>query len=249
MQNAALRAASIPLQYDALDVLPGDLDAQLDALVADGAGGNVTIPHKPGVAERCDVLRPAAIRTGAVNTFWTDAGRLVGDNTDPDGFDEAVRELLGELPSDAEVGVFGAGGAAAGVLAAMERWQGCHVRVYNRTANRAAALVRRFSAVATVAPTPARALAGASLVVNATSIGLTDDAIPFAVDQLDAATAVLDLVYRRGGTRLVRAASARGLRAVDGLTMLVGQGAQAFERWFGIAPDRGVMWAALRQES
>ncbi len=247
MQNAALRAAGISLQYEALDVAPEGLDATLDALIAGQAAGNVTIPHKARVAQRCDVRMPAAERTAAVNTFWTSDGALIGDNTDVDGFDEAVAALLGSLPSGIDVGLVGAGGAAAGVLAAMERWGGCRVRLYNRTAARGEALAERFAAVATAVPTAEQAVAGAALAVNATSLGLYDDALAFPVQRLDPTAAVVDLVYRRGGTPLVRAAQQRGLRATDGLTMLVGQGAHAFARWFGIMPDRDVMWEALRQ--
>ncbi len=247
MQNAALRAAGIRLRYEALDVEPAALDATLDTLVAGGAAGNVTIPHKARVAERCAVRLAAAERTGAVNTFWIADGALVGDNTDVDGFDEAVRALLGAAPMGIDVGVIGAGGAAAGILAAVERWEGCRARVYNRTGARAEALVNRFASVATVAGTPEQALRGAALAVNATSLGLHDDTLPFPVEPLDPAAAVLDVVYRRGETALVRAAWARGLRAAGGLAMLVGQGAHAFERWFGTVPDRRVMWEALRR--
>ncbi len=247
MQNAALRAAGIPLAYEALDVLPSELDAVLDALVAGGAAGNVTIPHKLHVARRCDVRMPAAERTGAVNTFWSTDGQLIGDNTDVDGFDEAVRELLGALPAGIDVGLVGAGGAAAGVLAAIERWGNCRVRLYNRTAARAEALAGRFPAMARAVPTVERALAGAALAVNATSLGLYDDTLAFPVELLEPSAVVVDLVYRADDTALVRAARAQGHRVTDGLAMLVGQGAHAFEHWFGVIPERRVMWEALRQ--
>ncbi|MGH7691049.1 MAG: shikimate dehydrogenase, partial [Gemmatimonadaceae bacterium] len=247
MQNAALRAAGIPLVYEALDVPPAGLDAALDALIAEGAAGNVTSPHKMHVAQRCDVRLPSAERTGAVNTFWTADGALIGDNTDVEGFDAAVQHLLGTLPTDIDVGVFGAGGAAAGVLAAIERWGRCRVRVYNRTAARAEALARRFPTVATAVSSPGQTLAGAALAVNATPRGLYDDALAFPIELLDPRAIVVDLAYRRDDTALVRAARAQGHAAADGHAMLVGQGARAFECWFGVAPDRGVMWEALRQ--
>jgi shikimate dehydrogenase len=247
-QNAALRAAGLPLTYELLDVAPDALDAVLSALAAEGAAGNVTIPHKRRVAERCDRLLSMAARTGAVNTFWTDQGQLVGDNTDPDGFDEAVRALIGKLPAGAEVAVIGAGGAAAGVLAAIERWEGCRVRVYNRTAAHAASLAARFGDLAAVAPTASAALASVALVVNATAVGMRDDSLPFALDDLTPEAAVVDLVYRRGGTALVRDARARGHGAIGGLRMLVGQGARSFERWFGLVADRDLMWEAVRDD-
>ncbi|HZI43459.1 MAG TPA: hypothetical protein VFD67_17205, partial [Gemmatimonadaceae bacterium] len=112
-------------------------------------------------------------------------------------------------------------------------------------ASRAEALCARFSSGARVAD--AEELARESqLVVNATSVGLRDDDLPIDLSTLRSDAAVLDLVYRRGETAWVRAARARRLRAADGLVMLVEQGAAAFERWFGFAPDRDAMWAAVR---
>ena len=246
MQTAAMRAAGIGLSYELVDVAADRLAATLRQLAAAGAAGNVTIPHKAAAAACCDELLPLAARTGAVNTFWSDGGRLLGDNTDVAGFDDAVRELLGALPSEITVAVIGAGGAASGVLAAMERWGSASAVVYNRTVDRAVALADRFPALARVARTSDEAVAGAALIVNATSVGLSDDAMPIAVDLLPAGVPVLDLVYRAGETALVRAARARGHLAVGGLPMLVGQGAAAFERWFGFAPNRSVMWEALQ---
>src|SRR2546423_10137985 len=107
-QNAALRAAKIPLEYEALDVTKSGLHALLRDLKKVSAAGNVTIPHKFSVAERCDELTDVAARVGAVNTFWFEAGRLHGDNTDVRGFDAAARALLGGEPTGARVVLFGA---------------------------------------------------------------------------------------------------------------------------------------------
>ena len=244
-QNAALRQADLALNYEPLDIPPSALEDTLEQLGHDDAAGNVTIPYKERVFERCDRLTPLARRAGAVNTFWFERGELVGDNTDVGGFDAAVRHLLGTTPAGAVIGVLGAGGAAAAVLAAIECWEHCSVLVNNRTAARAVELCARFSSIASSsdATTLSR---DADLLVNATSVGLRDDALPMDPTQLRADTAVLDLVYRPGGTAWVRAAQARGLRASDGLVMLVEQGALAFERWFGFPPDRDAMWASLR---
>jgi shikimate dehydrogenase len=245
MQNAALRAAGLAARYEALDVPPDRLAVAVAALAAEGVAGNVTIPHKAAVAAACARLTPLAQRTGAVNTFWTEGGALIGDNTDVDGFDDAIRELLGTLPSGLTVGVLGAGGAAAGVLAAIERWGGCAVVLYNRSVERARALAARFPSLVGLAADAVQAVGGADLVVNATSVGLVDDTMPISVAQLPPAVPVLDLVYRAGETSFVRAARQHGHRALGGLPMLVGQGAAAFERWFGFAPDRSVMWEAV----
>ena len=142
-QNAALRSAKIPVLYEALDVLPDELDGTLDALKAERSGGNVTIPHKMRAAARCGRLTPVAERTGAVNTFFVDDdGVLVGDNTDVGGFDKLVRDTLGAEPAGIRVALIGAGGGARAVLAAVERWRECTVALYNRSADRAAQLAR-----------------------------------------------------------------------------------------------------------
>ena len=246
-QNAALRAAGIPLIYEALDVPPAELSATMRDLRDRGAAGNVTIPHKVDVAAICERLTPAASRAGAVNTFWGEDGALVGDNTDIDGVIAAVTTLLGEAPRDSCVALLGAGGSAAAVLCAAERWTGVTVAVFARNRARSESLVHRFGARVHIAGSAAEAVRGAALVVNATPLGLRDaDAPPIPIEQLDQDTAVLDLVYSANETRWVRAARARGLRAADGLTMLLEQGAASFERWLGVAPDRDAMWSAVR---
>ena len=244
-QNAALRAAGIPLVYEALDVAPEALAATLADLARQDASGNVTIPHKEAVAELCTRRSALADRCGAVNTFWHEDGALVGDNTDVGGVDAIAHALLGDARTTARVALLGAGGSAAAVLAAAERWGAARVRLYNRNMERARALASRFDASVDVAPSVEAALDGATLVVNATPVGLRDDAHPVAVDLLPTGAAVFDLVYRSGETALVRAARNAGHRAADGEGMLVEQGALSFERWFGIEPDRNAMWSAL----
>ncbi|MDB4875390.1 MAG: Shikimate dehydrogenase [Gemmatimonadetes bacterium] len=245
IHNAALSDAGIPLRYEALDVEPRRFDETLEMLRAERAAGNVTVPHKERMFAACDVLTPLARRVGAVNVFWTDDdGRLVGDNTDVGGFDAAVTQFLGQRPTDLSVGVLGAGGAAAAVLAAVEGWAGCVAHVYNRTPERARLLCERFSAVAHPVD-DVGVIAGAQLVVNATSIGLKDDGVPVDPFLIPRDAAVIDLVYRPGETNFVRALRGRGNRATDGIGMLVEQAALAFETWFGIAPSRELMHEAL----
>ena len=246
-QNAALRQAGIPLEYEAVDVAPADLADTLGRLRSIAAAGNVTIPHKEAVAAHCEELTAVARRAQAVNTFWFANSRLIGDNTDVGGFEAAARELLGPngLRGVRSVAVIGAGGSAAAVLAAVERWPGVRARVSGRTHDRARSLCARFAELATPVPSTTDAVRGADLVVNATPVGLADDALPIDPALLAPGAAVIDLVYRRGATALVRAARRLGLRATDGMTVLLEQGALAFERWFGIAPDRQAMREAL----
>jgi shikimate dehydrogenase len=181
-----------------------------------------------------------------VNTFRvTEDGALEGTNTDVGGFDALAREA-GALRAGARVAVLGAGGSAAAVLTALERWSGARVSLFNRTATRAAALASRFAIVDNVATTAAKAVSDATVVVNATSLGLREtDQLPVPVEDLPVGAVALDLVYRRGETAWVRAARERGHAAADGFCMLLEQGALAFEWWFGIAAPRDVMRTAL----
>lgn len=244
-QNAALRAAKIPLKYEALDVEPSELRSVLRELKESKAAGNVTIPHKTTVHASCDKVTDIGARVGAVNTFWFESGKLHCDNTDVGGFDTAAKALLGGEPSDARVVLIGSGGAAAGVLAAVEKWPHAHVSIVARNADKARRLARRFRDVASVETSAEKAVIGATLIVNATPIGQHDDEQPLAADMIQPSTAVFDLVYRRGGTPWVQAARKKGCPAADGLPMLLEQGALSFQRWFGIEPNREAMRQAL----
>ena len=246
-QNAALHAAGIALAYELLDVAPDALDDTLERLANERAAGNVTIPHKERVAQRCARLQPLAARVGAVNVFWHEDGLLIGDNSDVGGAEVTIRALLGSSLSEARVAVIGAGGSAAAVLCAAERCGVREVRVYNRSMTRADVLAKRFAPLARAVPLPADALAGAALVVNCTPLGLRlGDDFPVPIASLPTGCAVFDLVYAAGETAWVRAAREAGHRGSDGEGMLLEQGAIAFERWFGMEPDRTVMWKAMR---
>jgi shikimate dehydrogenase len=246
MQNAALRKAHIPLTYEAVRVPHGDLGKLLEGLREVHGAGNVTIPHKRAVLEMCDDLTDTASRAGACNTFRFVNGKLVVDNTDVPAFDIVARGLLRDDIAKAAVVVLGAGGAAAAVLTAIERWPGAKVSIVNRRHEHATELAEMFSDFARAEPDMNRALAAATLVVNATPIGQHDDLHPCDLTVLAPKAAVFDLVYRRGETPWVNEARRRGHRATDGMPMLVEQGALAFKTWFGTQPDREVMRQALQ---
>ena len=244
-QNAALRAARIPLVYEAIDVAPKELRVLLPRLKNENAAGNVTIPHKVSVHSSCDELTDIAARVGAVNTFWFEAERLHGDNTDVEGFQAAAKALLGGDPVDAHVVLFGSGGAAAAVLAAIEQWTNARVSVIGRHPERAAKLARRFRGIARGEKSIDNVLPDATLVINATPVGQQNDEMPVDITKIPDSAAVMDLVYRRGATPWVNAARKRGMRAADGLPMLIEQGALSFRKWFGREPDREAMRQSL----
>jgi shikimate dehydrogenase len=245
MHNAALASAHLALRYEVFDVDPSAFDGMLERLRLLRAAGNVTVPYKERMFRACDELTPLAQRVGAVNTFWfDDDARLIGENTDVGGFSTAAIEFIGKVPSGLSIGVLGAGGAAAAVLAAVEQWDDCLAHVYNRTPERARLLCERFGAFAQPVD-DVGAIAGAHIVVNATTIGLRPDEVPIDPALIPAETWVMDLIPKRGETRLVRELRVRGVRTSDGLPMLVEQAALAFERWFALSPSRALMRSAL----
>ena len=248
MQNAALDAAGSTLRYEALDIPADALAATLASLRATNCAGNFTIPHKRTAMQSMQKCTPIAMRAGAVNTFWRDDdGDLAGDDTDVTGFAAMVNDVIPDLPDGVRVAVIGAGGAAAAAITAIEAWPGATVTVHARDLARAVAMRMRHSVVVRACSMRDPCLEDANIVVNATPLGLGDnDAFPVEMDRMSPAAAVLDLVYRNNETAWVRAAREHGHPAADGLSMLFHQGVAAFERWFGVEPDRQAMWNALR---
>jgi len=225
MQNAAFRALGIQAVYVPLACTADNVPPLIRALVQAGGGGNVTVPYKEAAARGVDVCRDMAEVVGASNTFWSENGGSVGDNTDVQGVLEALREL--EAP-EAPWLIAGTGGAArAAVVAARER--GVDVAVTSRDPGRRTEFERWISSrgVALAVPSECRVL------INATPLGLkADDPLPIAPDIAPRAEVALDMVYRAGETPWIRAMRPRVRRAADGRAMLVAQGAVAFECWF-----------------
>jgi shikimate dehydrogenase len=248
MHNAALAAKGSELRYEAMDVAPQNLAETLAFLSRMKCAGNITVPHKKPAMELMRVSSDAARHAGAVNTFWGDGyGALDADNTDVQGFTAAVADLLGEIPQGVRVAVLGAGGAASAVLAALDGWGGVTASVHARDLARGTSLRMRHSAVVKVCSMRDPCLEDATLVVNATSVGMVDETLPVDVERLRGDSAVLDLVYGRNETPFVRAARARGHVAADGLRMLLHQGVASFQKWFGESPDQDLMWRALSE--
>lgn len=245
IQNAAFEAAGIDARYVALRCERPDVGVLMGAIGRAGGAGNVTLPHKEEARRAVREVTGAADRTGAVNTFWSQDGRLLGDNTDVEGFLAAARALLGEEPGG-RILLLGAGGAARAALVALLSCGVERVEVVNRTPERARRLADDLrDPRIRVGRSPGASGEGWDLVVNATSLGLSD-ADPLPVDPgVGDIGALLDLVYRPRETTLVRRARALGIPAEDGGVMLVEQGGASFRRWFGKEPPLDVMRAAL----
>lgn len=243
-QTAALRDAGLPIRYDALDVPPSSLDLTLAMLARERVAGNVTIPHKEAIASRAR-CSPLARRVGAVNTFWHEHGVLVGHNTDVAGALATIARLQPSRSVPRRAAVLGAGGSAAAVVVALTELGCAEIAMFSRTSTRAQQLAKRLAIDLQVTTSAAAAVAGADLVINATPVGLEGDDLPIEPAALEHDAAVFDLVYRAGETAWVRTCRAAGHQALDGLPMLIEQGAAAFECWFGTPAPRDVMWRAV----
>ncbi len=245
MHNAAFRALGLDWVYVAYPVAPEQVHDAVTGLAAAGVAGlNVTIPHKQSVLSRCSGVSVAATAIGAANTLIPDGdGGWRADNTDAPGFLRAVDEAAPVTVTGRRVLVIGAGGAARAVVFAL-RGRGAEVSVANRTAVRAREL---GDPVGFTRAELDAAAADSVMVINCTSLGLDGDLIPpeLPLDVLGPEHVVVDVVYRPGGTPWLAAAEARGARVVDGLGMLLHQGAAAFVQWTGVEPPIDVMRDAL----
>jgi shikimate dehydrogenase len=192
--------------------------------------------------------------TGAINTLTREGRRLVGHNTDVNGFAAALDRLVGRQKMPRQAVVLGAGGGARAVVFGLIREGFQRVVVFNRHLHRAEALVKFFARSAAHMELRAMPwhdsiieseLAKARVLINATSIGLTSDASPIPAGILQPDLLVLDLIYNR--TRFLRDAEAAGCTAMDGETMLLHQGAAAFRLWTGQEPPLEVMATALAE--
>jgi shikimate dehydrogenase len=246
MQNAALRAAGLPdWRYQLLPVAPELFPETVRALRGAGfRGANVTIPHKEAALAVAHDSAQRAREIGAANTLlFTEDGSITAENTDAPGLIAA----LPFSPRGRSALVLGAGGSARAAVWALLDGGAAEVLVWNRTAERAARVCAELGAVA-VRDCPA-----AELLINCTSSGLdTSDStfkqLPLGADDLLRYRCVVDFVYSERETELVREARARSLEVVDGLELLIAQGALAFELFTGLAAPVHAMRSALGRD-
>ena len=242
--GAAFEANGLDWTYVAFEVRAGDGPAALDAMRALGiAGLSVTMPHKADVARHVDVLTPTAAALGAVNCVSWDGDRLVGDNTDGPGLIRSLGADHGVDLSGRSVGIVGAGGAARAIIAAVGAAGVARVVAVNRSRTAAVAAVALAPSVATVGE-PGD-LSSCDVVINATPVGMgTDPALAVPRQYLRAGQVVVDIVYHPLRTPLLAAAEEAGATCIDGLGMLIGQAALAFETWTATAAPVAAMRAA-----
>lgn len=260
MQTAALEALGLAPEwsYEAVEVAPEGFEAKVREMAASGefAGANVTIPHKEAALAIADDKSGAAAAIGASNTLTFSEGRVEADNTDASG-------LLASLPRPSRARralVLGAGGAARAAIWALARGplevnsepdperdrDALEVDVWNRTGARAEAITAAIGGLPVEAPLQ-RAY---GLIVNTTAAGLRGEDpfehLPLEPDRFTSEQVVVDMVYGSGPSQLLEAAERCGAGVIDGLEILVQQGALSLQIWTGQQPDRDVMRAAAR---
>ena len=260
MHNAAFRELGLDdWRYEAIDVEPERFDDVVRSLAAQGyAGANVTIPHKLRALQAADSASPVAQVVGAANTLVFRDGAVHADNTDAQGFLTALRERVPDAPQGMRALVLGAGGAGRAVAYALVDAGAAAVEVWNRHPERAQDLVSHLAGAgkgAGLSATTAPRTDLADILVNATSVGMVSPGsghstpedpdpikeLPLMADELSDRLIVVDLVYRQERTPLVRAALARSLQCVDGIDVLVHQGAASFRLWTGMNAPLGAM--------
>ncbi len=262
MHNAAFDALGLNWRYLAFEVPPGEVGAAVAGLRALGFRGcNVTVPHKEAVIPFLDRVPQQVRQFGAVNTLIIERDRdggvaVRGENTDVQGFILSLRQS-GFEPQGKRILVVGAGGGARGVIYSLCQAGAAAITVLNRTPERAAALVADLTQHAAPISLQAGPLdtlpdqaTAADLLVNTTTVGMwphADASIWPDHTPIPAHLAVCDLVYRPIETRLLRQARAVGAQAIDGLGMLIAQGALSFQMWTGQWPPEEVMRAACER--
>ena len=251
MQNAALGAFELKMQYARFHIRINELRAALHFLrELNFVGINLTVPHKIAGLEQIDAVDESASRCGAVNTVRLHDKKLIGSNTDSEGFSRAIRSEFSIDLRDLRVMVLGAGGGTGHAIAWQCALENCERLVLvNRTPEKTSTLVQRlrpffveprvlgpvarFEGVPWNESAVRAQLPDIDLIVNATPLGMNpSDPAPIPARLLLPHHIVFDCVYHPAKTALLRAADEAGARGANGLSMLLHQGALSFSIWF-----------------
>ncbi len=255
MQTAAFRELSLDAVYVPFEVKPEELKEAVSGLKALSVKGfNITVPHKERVIEHLDFLSEDAEFLGAVNTVKEEEGKLIGYNTDGEGFIRSLKEEGVEVEGK-KVLMFGAGGAAKAVGYALLKAGAKFLNVVNRNFQRAKALGELLGKRGNVLIYPLKEntvevlLKEADVIVNTTSVGMKEgDPYLFDYSKIPKGITVVDIIYNPPETPLLKAAKEKGCKVINGLGMLVHQGAVAFEIWTGKRAPISKMKKVLKEE-
>ena len=259
MHRAAFDHAGVDATYDAWETHPDMLAEGVRRLRGESfLGANVTVPHKQAVIEYLDEIDDLATRIGAVNTIVNNSGTLIGSNTDARGFIDSLKERAGMDPSGTDAVLLGAGGAARAAAHALAEERVSSLTIANRTLERAASLADeiealgiRTRAISLSDPGFAQVCKRTDLLVNSTSVGMThgpaEGVSPVPAGAIRPGTVVYDMVYNPPETPLLRSAAEAGATVVEGLPMLVYQGAAAWAMWTGQEAPVQVMFNAAQR--
>jgi shikimate dehydrogenase len=243
MQNAALQALGLgDWRYQAIDAAPDAFEATVRELASVGyAGANVTVPHKEAALALATEASEASTQIGAANTLVFAEGQIEAHNTDADG----LLASLPDSPRGRRALLLGAGGAARAALWAL-LWEGASVAVWNRTEAKAEAICEQLGGTPVADPEQS----DYEVIINTSAAGLGGEDpfehLPLRPDRFTEAQMVVDMVYGEHRSPLLVAAEKGGAATVDGLEILVQQGARSLEIWTGREPDLDVMRAAAR---
>jgi shikimate dehydrogenase len=257
LQEAAFQARGLNWRYLTIEVRSEDLAGAMVGLRAFNMRGiNLTIPHKVAVIQYLDRLSPEAELMGAVNTVVCEGDQLIGHNTDGKGFLRSVCEDAGVDPKGKRIIFLGAGGAARAMTVELALAGAAHITIVNRTSSRGQELAKllREKTTAEAQFVHWQGAYGvppeADILVNATPVGLFPNVeeMPLVVmASIRTDLLVCDVIPNPPRTAFLRAAEARGARTLDGLGMLVYQGAIAFQMWTGVEAPINVMRRALEE--
>ena len=254
-QNAAFQALRMNAIYLALKVSPEELPGAVEAIRSlKFLGANLTIPHKEKVIPFLDEVSPMAQKCGSVNTVVNCNGKLRGETTDGPGFIRSLKKEAGITPKEKKFFLLGAGGAARAIAFALAE---SNARIYltNRTAEKGKKLFSDLKNcyprnTVNYIPFPERSDAlrreKIDILINATSVGLRKEEKLFRPEDLTERLVVCDLIYNRK-TLLLQSAQKLGLKTIDGLGMLIHQGALSFQLWTGKSAPVKTMFAAIRE--
>jgi shikimate dehydrogenase len=254
-QNAAFEYAGLNWVYLAFEVASERLQDAISGLAACNCRGlNVTMPYKQAVLPFLDELDETAAHAGAVNTIEFKNGKLIGHNTDGTGFIKSLERDAGFTAAGKKALIIGAGGAARSIAMALGREGAASIKVLNRNKSKAEKLIGLIGAYFPACEIKIGGLeeadiAGYDLIVNATSVGMENNpGLPLAAEGITPDQIVYDIIYWPLETEFLRAADEKGACTINGLRMLLFQGAESFSIWTGKPAPVDLMAAALKQQ-